>query len=127
MKKKINAERKAYANKIAKRVARLVGFKGTAPKCNRITKWRGRAKLGGDTFSLPGWAFERHPSYLRYYIAHEALHGITGRGDGDNAFRYAEQEVAAKLGYRIVYKSHYPIRLEDKAGFTITDGQGRPY
>lgn len=126
-KNQINAERRKYADKVTKRVARLLGFNGTLPKCDRISKRRGNAVLGGDRFSLPGWVFERHPAYLDYYCAHEALHCLTGLGDGNPLFREEERAINRKFGYSIVYRQDYPLRLEDKAGFTVCDWQGRPY
>lgn len=127
IKRKINAERKKHANKIAKRVARLVGYKGAPPECDRITSHRGHAVIGGDRFSLPEWVFSRHPAYLNYYVAHESLHCLTGREDGDALFRDTEREVNLRFGHTIVYNRDYPLRLVDKSGFTVCDWQGRPY
>lgn len=127
IKRQINAERKKHANKIAKRVAKLVGYKGPAPECNRITQRRGWAVCGSDSFSLPGWIFERHEAYRNYYIAHEALHCLTGLNDGNPLFREEERKVNLKFGHTIVYNRDYPLRLVDKAGFSICDWQGRPY
>lgn len=125
-KNQINTERRKYANKIAKRVAKLVGYAGMLPKCDRISKRRGNAVLGGDRFSVPEWIFERHPAYRDYYCIHESLHCLTGLGDGNPLFREEECKVNLKFGHTIVYNRDYPLRLVDKSGFNICDRQGRP-
>lgn len=110
--KEINAERRKYANRIASKVAAILNGQSN-PRCTRITRKRGWGYYDGD-FSVPGWIFERHPTYRDYYIIHEAAHCITKRGDGDPAFHAAEQLALRKLhGVRIVYANHYPAKLVD--------------
>lgn len=127
MKKQINAERKKYATKIARKVARVLKSPQPSPVCNQITSRRGHALCGGDTFSVPAWIFDAHPVYQLFYIAHETCHSVTGRNDGDSIFRYAENEVAEAFGYKLIYgNGFYPVRIEDKkSGATICDGHGR--
>jgi hypothetical protein len=126
MKQQINRERREYANSIAQKVAQILG-KTSQPKCDRITRRRGFAKIGGSRFSVPSWAFEKIPEYRDYYIIHEALHCLTGLRDGNPNFRIIEKQVnLLHSGCHIEYKGHYASKLVDASGIALCGKAGGP-
>jgi hypothetical protein len=127
MNKQINADRRRFANLLARKVARLIKSQRVPPTCDRITRNRGHADCR-SRFSVPGWIFERHPAYRDYYIIHETLHCLTGLGDGNVAFHKLEQEVVLKHnGHRLVYGNHYPVKMvELESNFAVCGTYGVP-
>jgi hypothetical protein len=121
----VNAMRRDHANQIAEQAAKLLGI--AAPKCDRISRRRGFGRFG--RFSVPSWAFEAHPLYREYYIAHEVCHSVPGANKHGPAFRVNEQRVCESLGMRLVFSSGgaYPDGIKDLAtGEVVCSRRGIP-
>jgi hypothetical protein len=78
---------------------------------------------------MPSWAFERHPLYREYYIAHEVCHSVPGAIHHGAAFRVNEVKVCEAFGMRLVFSSGgaYPDGIKDLAtGELVCSRHGYP-
>lgn len=124
----VNRLRRAKAEQIARQAFKVLGFPvARAPKCIRITARRGHG--GSGEFSMPKWAFDKHPAFTLYYAVHEACHCVpSGESSHGPAFHRNESQVMEAFGYRLLYAERGPylrgIR-ELNSDTTVCDKWGR--
>jgi hypothetical protein len=136
------------AQKITRRVARLIGLKGV-PQIRIFNTKNGRAHPKHGWFSVPAWAMKAHRSFAIAFIIHELAHfgkpisyycptSKTRYGQDWIAHSWAlrphcresrqiEAKIAEKFGFRPVFRRGvYADSIRDMTGKPVCDKQGNP-
>jgi predicted metal-dependent hydrolase len=127
MNNNVNRMYREYADSVAAEVARQLRL-AAIPVCSRVTRRRGHASYTTKEFSVPSWAFQAHPAFRDYYIAHECCHKNPEAKRHGPAFHRVEQLLAERRGHRLHFNgnSPYPVMISElETGHPICDKVGR--